>query len=472
MHDLLLSKRGVAAPGKHPLRVAVERNKARLQAEFTKARLRRKCTGVEELRKVVLKEKEKDENRTRKVHPRWVRVNDILSSLNEQLESTFAKYQQVGRLDDLKENALVLDPNIPNLVALPPTTNLTKSPAYKHGHVILQDKASCFPAYLLLQSDHETPVGDVIDACAAPGNKTTHLAAILSSQISTSIRRIFACERDVARSKTLQMMIELAGASQMVKVKARQDFLALNHMHPDFENVTHLLLDPSCSGSGILGREDIPRLALPTDPKSLTDGNGNGVSKKRKRGQGLTNAEAEIPIVQSEATTPETPIDIDRLHRLSSLQLRILIHAFAFPSARVITYSTCSTHVTENESVVFRALQSEVAKRRGWIVLPRKRQAAGLRTWHWRGVESAEGNGEHGLDEEEREGCIRCWPGDDKGTMGFFVCGFVRDRHDARNGTLSKEKGLNGNRHSDEVNALASEEDQREEEWEGFADDT
>ena len=31
------------------------------------------------------------------------------------------------------------------------------------------------------------------------------------------------------------------------------------------------------------------------------------------------------------------------------------------------------------------------------------------------------------LNEEELEGCIRCYPGDEEGTMGFFVCGFIRN---------------------------------------------
>ena len=423
---------------------------------------------MEELRRALVKDKEKVENRRGIMHPRWVRVNTILSSLREQMESTFVQYQQVKRLDDLEENALVLDPNIPNLMALPRNTDLTKTPAYKQGQVVLQDKASCFPAYLLLQSDHESPIGDVIDACAAPGNKTTHLAAILSSQSSTSSHHIYACERDVARSTTLQKMIKLAGASQTVTVKARQDFLALDPMNPDFTNVTHLLLDPSCSGSGILGREDIPQLALPADPKALAGSNGSNVSKKRKRD---SKAATETPVGQSEAIDPQTPIDIDRLHRLSSVQLRILLHTFAFPSAHVITYSTCSTHVIENEAVVSRALQSEIAKHREWKVLPRQRQPNGLRTWKWRGLESTEGDGQHGLDEEGREGCIRCWPGDEEGTMGFFVCGFVRDGDGTRNGTVSHENALNEKHHGNEANALVADEDQSEDEWEGFADD-
>ena len=31
------------------------------------------------------------------------------------------------------------------------------------------------------------------------------------------------------------------------------------------------------------------------------------------------------------------------------------------------------------------------------------------------------------LSEQEREACLRCWPGDEERTGGFFVVGFIRD---------------------------------------------
>ena len=48
---------------------------------------------------------------------------------------------------------------------------------YKTGKIILQDKASCFPAIVLAPPSSERAV--VIDATAAPGNKTSHLSALM-----------------------------------------------------------------------------------------------------------------------------------------------------------------------------------------------------------------------------------------------------------------------------------------------------
>lgn len=51
---------------------------------------------------------------------------------------------------------------------------------YKTGKIILQDKASCFPALVLAPPALES--GMVIDATAAPGNKASHLSALMQNK--------------------------------------------------------------------------------------------------------------------------------------------------------------------------------------------------------------------------------------------------------------------------------------------------
>ncbi|KAI6968191.1 hypothetical protein KC329_g14214 [Hortaea werneckii] len=149
--------------------------------------------------------------------------------------------------------------------------DLTTTKAYKSGQIILQDKASCFPAYLLNPGSTE---GDVIDACAAPGNKTTHLAAILAEKDNQDAK-VIACEKNELRSQTLTKMTKLAGGEKSITVKAKQDFMRLDPSAKEYRNVTALLLDPSCSGSGITTTES-PRHhhqearnanAKPTNPR-------------------------------------------------------------------------------------------------------------------------------------------------------------------------------------------------------------
>ena len=217
--------------------------------------------------------------------------------------------------------------------------------------------------------------------------------------------------------------------------------------------MTHLLLDPSCSGSGILGREDIPQLALPTSREQKTAVNGSAqASKKRKRHTVANRAHATEE--KDNALLPPPPVVLGesvRLLKLASLQSRIIRHAFTFPSATKITYSTCSVHEVENECVVSEALSSAVAQSRGWRILTRDHHPPGLKEWKHRGVK-----GDNGLNNEEQEACIRCYPNNEMGTTGFFVCGFVRDEDNHRRSESP---------FADESNHRGS-----EEEWEGFSD--
>ncbi|RMZ90194.1 hypothetical protein DV736_g2563, partial [Chaetothyriales sp. CBS 134916] len=223
VHDLLFAKDGIATSVGHPLRKAIDRHKSRLRSELTRARVRRRCGSVLALKNTIVKENAPPASR--KNHVRWARVNTIRSTVEEQLRTTFMEYRIVDTVGEVSaaqpgDKILKVDDNIPSLLAFPPALDLTKTAAYQSGQLILQDKASCFPAYLLL--GNSTPSGDVIDACAAPGNKTTHLAALMQSNLIT----IFACEQDATRSETLQAMVQRAGATNVVLLP-RQDFLAL-----------------------------------------------------------------------------------------------------------------------------------------------------------------------------------------------------------------------------------------------------
>ncbi|KAF3893056.1 putative NOL1/NOP2/sun domain-containing protein [Trichophyton interdigitale] len=429
VHDFLLSKRGIAAPSNHPLRLAVERHKSRLNAELTKLRVRRGCASKEELKHKLVQ----DQQVMQTFSPRWIRINNTLTTLDHEMKSTFTGYESVSSLSELAEatadeRKYFLDEHIPDLMAISRDIDITSSSAYKEGRIILQDKASCFPAYLLLGDHPGQWKGDLIDGCAAPGNKTTHLASLLSSAPEKQKSRVFSLDASHSRSKILQTMVKKAGASNIVTVLPGQDFLALDPADTRFQHVTALLLDPSCSGSGITKREDVPQLDLPKSKSELTlstTAGSKGSSKNRKR-------KRENPVHSSSpGTSPTTEAKEDeseRLAKLANLQSQIVEHAFGFPAATRVTYSTCSIHHKENEDVVARVLASSIAKNRGWRLELRSEQARGLRNWHHRGMSSG-GTSEcpPQLSLEQVEACIRCWPAGDEGTGGFFVAIFVRE---------------------------------------------
>jgi len=103
-----------------------------------------------------------------------------------------------------KDKIFAFDPDLADVLVFPIGTTLHHHPLVNKGSLILQDKASCLPPYALAPHKHEI----VIDACAAPGNKTTQLSALMNGT-----GRVIAFDRDPKRFAVLQKTIRKAHAT-------------------------------------------------------------------------------------------------------------------------------------------------------------------------------------------------------------------------------------------------------------------
>jgi len=472
LHDHLLLKHGkdcISLSAVHPLKSAILRHKARLSAELTRSRLRRGFPTVEALKAAAKSSEEGNTN-----IPRWVRVNTVKITLKGVLSTTpfdtFTKVELLQTIFDPPEksqNVYYVDAHIPNLLAFPVsmTQMLTSHHLYTTGALILQDKASCFPAHIL----NPPPGAHVIDACAAPGNKTTHLAAIMSGGCGIHGKgRITAFERDPRRSEILSKMVNQAGANGIVEIRKASDFLKSNpQADPNLGYTTHLLLDPSCSGSGITAREQAESSMTKFMPLTLPAQSHGVQSKKRKRPTSLPPLEPENKETSTIPNDEAAAALSARLNTLSGFQLTLLLHALSFPHAKRITYSTCSIYGQENEHVVVAALLSPIARERGWKI---DSELSMLKEWKRRGIVEEVENKARGLLKHSEEldhswvkdvaaGCVRCDGGD--GTSGFFVACFVRETDGSEVGhTLIQE----------EEREPQGEYEEMFEEWEGIND--
>lgn len=358
VHDTLLAN-GIQA-GDGPIKQAILRHKTRLKSELQRIKIKR---GV----KSHLDLAQTGDDRAAKI-PRYVRVNTSMWSTEEAISFyTIRGFQLQGPFASSK--GFGIDEHIPDLLAFNPALQFRDDPSYKTGKIILQDKASCFSAFVLAPPCND-PHAVVIDATAAPGNKTSHLSALMGNK-----GKLYAFERDKRRFSTLKMMLTKAACRNVEAVNA--DFLTIDPSHPNYSQATHILLDPSCSGSGIVNRLDYL-------------------------------LEDEIEVVE------ET-----RLNKLAAFQLMMIKHAMKFPHVQKIVYSTCSIHATENEHVISHALQSDEARNNNFKLAPRNDV---LPTWSRRGqAEEMKGTG-------DADSLIRCSPGED-GTNGFFVSCFIREHN-------------------------------------------
>ncbi|OIR57912.1 MAG: rRNA m(5)C methyltransferase RCM1 [Amphiamblys sp. WSBS2006] len=277
----------------------------------------------EELRKAFREASSSDQ--TVSSLPTYLRVNTLRTTRKEAIarlqESGYCFIDtgdETGQAAQKNRNkkTFYIDKDIPNLLVFPSRVDLSENELYKTGHLVFQQKSSCFPALALGVSGKAT----VIDACAAPGNKTSHIAAMMENK-----GRIFAVEKDKNRAKLLKKMMAVAGVQNTVVCET--DFLSLSPSEQPYKDAKYILLDPSCSGSGMKG----------------------GLLLKKKQTQ---------------------------ISNMAATQKKLLLHALSFPSAEKIVYSTCSVNEEENEEVVRAVLR----ERKDFAL------ARALPLWHRRGL--------------------------------------------------------------------------------------
>ena len=427
--------------------------------------------------------------------PRYVRVNTLQCSVEDA----------ITRLTDANGSGTALttgdvrrDVDVPDLLALPADAHsrldLHAHPLVTSGCLVLQDKASCFPAWALLRDvvspslsssatlsaargdGGDSPAADgggallpltqpfdALDACAAPGNKTSHLAALLArldgnrslvppemsdeaptdathtsrsvgggsrkrrrdaqnsaagaaacSAVASDakhVSRVFAFDRDHERAALLERRMAEAGASGGAAprvVVTCADFCAAAPVDDRLSRVAVALVDPSCSGSGMAlhGSFALSAAAEKTDATTAI------------------SADALPP--------PRVPSGARaRVAALTTFQRRALLTALALPSVVRVVYSTCSLYAEEDEMLVadvlreFNAAAAAAAAEIGGASQshPGVRLIAAVPSWHRRGAIG------YGLTAAEASLCARCDPRLGDASGGFFVALLHKTEH-------------------------------------------
>lgn len=184
-------------------------------------------------------------------------------------------------------------PPFPQALRLSGAGAIQKLPGFAEGWWTVQDSSAQLVSHLLDPQPGEM----VIDACAAPGGKTTHQAELMQDQGT-----VWACDRTPSRLKKLKENMErLHLKSIHIQVGDSRDL-------PLFTNqADRVLLDAPCSGLGTLHRH-------------------------------------------ADARWRQSP---ERVSELAQLQTELLNHAATWVKpGGVLVYATCTLHPSENEAVI------------------------------------------------------------------------------------------------------------------------
>lgn len=174
-------------------------------------------------------------------------MNLFKEDTEEFLKANEAEPKPYIRVNTLKISSLQLEKRLrkrgislsavePGFVIEESPFSISSTPEYLLGYFYIQGIAEMQIAPLV------TPEGTVIDMCAAPGGKTTHLAQLMKNE-----GVILALDVNKAKIKALKAHINRLGVTNtIVYVMSALDFSYKSK---------RILLDAPCTGSGIIRKD-------------------------------------------------------------------------------------------------------------------------------------------------------------------------------------------------------------------------
>lgn len=219
--------------------------------------------------------------------PTVLRVNSLLTRRKDLAYALSQRKVETGNLEWTDTAMVAYKSEVP----------LGATPEYLAGHYMIQGANSMLPVLNLDIKENMR----IVDLCAAPGGKSTHIGALLNN---TGV--LYA--NDISKDRIASLKSNISRMCIQNAIVTNFDALLFN-----VGKLDRVLLDAPCSGTGVISKD---------------------------------------PSVK----TSKTPED---LKKIVKTQQKLILHAFdMLKSGGYMVYSTCSVLVEENEGVVDFLLRS------------------------------------------------------------------------------------------------------------------
>lgn len=187
----------------------------------------------------------------------------ILDSLNQpahlSIRVNTKKISRSELLDSLLENGIDAQESKVSPYGITTTdSRILQIPAFKKGYYTIQDESSMLvaPALQIEKSSK------VLDACAAPGGKTTHIASFLDSKAGGNVLSLDIYDHKV---KLIEENAKRLNETDVVTAM-KLDATEVDTLDEKFDRI---LVDAPCSGLGLLRRK--PEMRYTRQPEDILE---------------------------------------------------------------------------------------------------------------------------------------------------------------------------------------------------------
>ncbi|KAJ1361626.1 hypothetical protein KIN20_020921, partial [Parelaphostrongylus tenuis] len=264
-------------------------------------------------------------NKFMQLFPQPSELIEFLDANEQQRSVTIRTNTLKTRRGDLAKSlinrGMNIDPAAPwtkvGLVVYDSQVPIGATPEYLAGHYMIQGLSSLLPVMALAPQ----PGDRVLDMCAAPGGKTSHIAGLMKNS-----GVLFANDANIARCRAVIGNLHRLGVNNAIVSNLNAEEYA--KLAPNgFDRV---LLDAPCSGTGVIWKDQTVKTS-----KDSQDIQRRHTMQRQLILAALDSVDANLPVVDTSCT----------------------LHAqfLALPSTRSFIFAL--TKVEENEAVVNYALQ-------------------------------------------------------------------------------------------------------------------
>ncbi|WP_410677965.1 16S rRNA (cytosine(967)-C(5))-methyltransferase RsmB [Avibacterium paragallinarum] len=207
-------------------------------------------------------------NKLKKAYPHWREIMEANNQKPPMWLRVNAQYHK--RADYLAflqaENIEAVAGDSPQAIQLTQPRNVAQLPHFNAGAITVQDLHAQWAALLLEPQNDEV----ILDACAAPGGKTTHILELAPQArvvaLDVEQHRLKRVEENLARMGQNALVI-CGDASQPEQWLAQiHDYLNLDLTQQSAVQFDRILLDAPCSATGVIRRHpDIKWLRKESD---------------------------------------------------------------------------------------------------------------------------------------------------------------------------------------------------------------